>query len=105
MEPYPSTSAELGRSGAGKIGNYSFTPGTLVSTAQGLKPIGELKVGDEVLAYNEQTDTTGTYTIAAVLVHPDPIIITLLVDGKWIETTPEHPFYTEEKGWVVVAGE
>ena len=39
-----------------------------------------------------------------MLVHSDPIIVTLLVDGKWIETTPEHPFYTEEKGWVA-AGE
>jgi len=26
--------------------------------------------------------------------------VNLLLDGEWIETTPEHPFYVEGKGWL-----
>jgi hypothetical protein len=24
----------------------------------------------------------------------------LIINGEWIETTPEHPFYVEGKGWI-----
>ena len=33
-----------------------FIAGTLVLTKTGLKPIEEIEVGDEVLAYDEETD-------------------------------------------------
>jgi hypothetical protein len=34
-----------------------------------------------------------------VLTHLDPVIEDLTVDGETLQTTPEHPFYTEEAGW------
>jgi hypothetical protein len=53
---------------AGRTGNVcpanSFSGDTLVAIADGFVPIREIKVGDEVLAYNELTDETGEYTIA-----------------------------------------
>jgi hypothetical protein len=39
-----------------------------------------------------------------VLRHEDPVVTYLVIDGELIETTPEHPFYTQERGWVA-AGE
>ncbi|MDQ7036844.1 MAG: hypothetical protein Q9P01_19025 [Anaerolineae bacterium] len=35
-----------------------------------------------------------------VINHTDEVIIHLTIDGELIETTPEHPFYTDEGEWV-----
>ncbi len=35
-----------------------------------------------------------------MLVHQDTAITDLTIDGETIDTTPWHPFYTEEQGWV-----
>jgi hypothetical protein len=78
----------------------SFSADTPVTTAEGQVPIAEVEIGDLVLAYNEALGTTGSYTVTDVLVHADPIITYLTLGGEEIEATPEHPFYTEEHGWV-----
>ena len=57
-------------------------------------------MGEQVLAYNETTGTNGNYTVQAVLINNDPAEVFLTIDGEKIETTPEHPWYTEDKGWV-----
>ncbi len=38
--------------------------------------------------------------VTDVLVHLDPAIVNLTLDEEALETTPEHPFYTRERGWV-----
>jgi hypothetical protein len=53
-----------------------------------------------VLGYDEKSGTTDYYTVMAVLLNNDPEIEYLRIDGEWLETTPEHPFYIEGKGWV-----
>lgn len=35
-----------------------------------------------------------------MLVHADPVIESVTIDGEQIETTPNHPFWTQERGWV-----
>jgi hypothetical protein len=57
-----------------------------------------------VFAYNESTGEVVEETVTAVHVHTDPVIIHLVIDGELIETTPEHPFFTRDEGWVA-AGE
>src|SRR5262249_31368360 len=44
--------------------------------------------------------STGTYPVTAVWVHLDPVLVDLTFDGERIETTPHHPFFTQERGWV-----
>ena len=61
--------------------------------------IDDLAIGDSVLAYDEATGVTGSYTVTAVLAHLDPTIVHLTIDSEPIETTPEHPFFVENKGW------
>ena len=73
---------------------------TLVATDAGERAIGTLHVGDRVLAWNQAAASIGYYGITAVLSHVDAVIESLNIDGESIETTPEHPFYTAEKGWV-----
>ena len=53
-----------------------------------------------MLAYDEETGRTGSYTVTEVWVHEDGVIEYLEVGGETVETTPEHPFYTRERGWV-----
>ncbi|HEX2912230.1 MAG TPA: RHS repeat-associated core domain-containing protein [Chloroflexia bacterium] len=89
----------------GSSGSFcSFSADTPVALANGdEKPIGDLKVGDEVLAYDQSTGSNGSYPVEAVLVHDDQAIEYITLDsnqGEQLETTPEHPFYTQDRGWV-----
>ncbi|MEZ4730246.1 MAG: polymorphic toxin-type HINT domain-containing protein [Caldilineaceae bacterium] len=78
----------------------SFSAGTLVMTEHGEQPINTIEVGDRVLAYHEVLGETGNYTVTAVISHTDSVIEYLTIDGEQLETTPEHPFFTQERGWV-----
>ncbi len=77
----------------------SFSADTLVETAQGDRPIGNLHIGDAVLAYDEASGTPGYYPITAVIVHTDTLVERLTLDGEEL-TTANHPFYTTERAWV-----
>ena len=80
---------------------HSFDAGTLVTLADGSRvPIESIEVGDEVLAWDEATDSSGAYPITAIWTHDDAITGYVVIDGEAIATTPGHPFYTRERGWV-----
>jgi hypothetical protein len=81
----------------------SFTPTTLVATPTGNVPIGELEVGDLVTARDEATGETSTRAVEAVLIHEDAITGTVVIDGQNVETTPEHPFFSLDRGFVPAA--
>jgi len=53
-----------------------------------------------VLAYDEASGTTGYYPVSMVHLNLDPVEVRLTVAGEKVETTPEHPRYTDGKGWV-----
>jgi len=79
----------------------TFTPDTTVAMADGSsKPISELRPGDLVEAYDPATGKTGPHTVTAVTVNRDPATEHLVLDTGPIETTPNHPFYTTDRGWV-----
>jgi hypothetical protein len=73
---------------------------TEVATSVGDKAISNIEVGDEVLAYDEETGEMGNFVVQATLRHTDSVIIHLTIDGKEIEPTPEHPFLVKDRGWV-----
>lgn len=70
-----------------------------MSTTEGDVSIATIEEGDRVLAWNETTNETGYYEVTATFSHLDPVLTELIINGEWIETTPEHPFYVEGKGW------
>jgi len=78
----------------------SFSADTPVTTEEGETQISAIETGDAVLAWNEAENRLDYYPVTAVWSHDDPVIVNLLLDGEWIETTPEHPFYVEGKGWL-----
>ncbi|MBO0879585.1 MAG: hypothetical protein J2P17_04285, partial [Mycobacterium sp.] len=91
----------------GRLGGCnSFAEDTPVTTLEGLRPIGELKIGDRVLARSEET---GTYTfepITQVFRHQDPVKVHLTLEDpatgvtEVVETTPQHPFQVPGRGFV-----
>ncbi len=79
-----------------------FVAGTLVSTAEGFKPIEELKVGDLVLTRNEfadgeETDNDYQPVTELITTHPSELLKLTLSDGnseETLTTTANHPFYS-----------
>jgi RHS repeat-associated protein len=87
----------------------SFAPDTLVSTANGLKTINTIQIGDQVLSQDEQTGDLTYKTVLNTFAHQDSdgMVITIVDehgDTETLTTTQEHPFYVYGDGFVA-AGE
>lgn len=72
-----------------------FPAGTLVTTEHGGVPIEDVKEGSYVLTRNgfEQVSFSG-------LVKESEVWELELEDGRTVKATPEHKFWTENRGWV-----
>lgn len=78
-----------------------FTGDTPVYTDDGLVCIENIQVGDEVWAYNPETGETELKEVLNVWIkETDEILHVSTSDGETIDTTTNHPFYVDEKGWV-----
>ncbi|GGO00246.1 hypothetical protein GCM10010969_21220 [Saccharibacillus kuerlensis] len=79
-----------------------FTAGTQVKTDQGDKNIEDIQVGDQVLSKDDVTGEEGYKTVTATFNHIAEEIYTIHVGGQKIESTYNHPFWVEGKGWTYV---
>jgi hypothetical protein len=70
---------------------YGFVAGTPILTADGSKPIEQLRPGDVI-----QARPAGE--VCAVFVTRKPIFL-LHLNGQVIRTTADHPFYVAGQGW------
>ena len=77
-----------------------FTADTLVLTRDGKKPIKNIQIGDEVYSENVETGEKGFKRVEQTFVKETKILIHLLIDDIEIKTTPEHPFWIPQKGWI-----
>jgi hypothetical protein len=88
-------------------GGCSFDGETLVQTDRGFTAIVNIKVGDIVLAKNEQTGVESYQEVIATFNerHESTLTLDLISDGfkESIVTTDEHPFYVKGKGFVPAA--
>jgi len=85
-------------------GKNSFIEGTLVKTENGLIPIEDIKIGDKVLTFNEETELN-EYQEIIHLIHGESdyeIISIELSSGDLIKATGGHPFYVDGD-WVDAA--
>lgn len=82
--------------------NYCFIPGTLVETNSGKVKIENLKKDDIVKSFSiEENKLVDNKILETYENYYDGIIIEIeLEDGSIVKTTPEHPFYVKEIGFV-----
>ncbi|MBX7086651.1 MAG: TIGR04388 family protein [Leptospirales bacterium] len=80
-----------------------FVKGTLVSTSSGFVPIEKIKVGDYVKSFNERTGVIEYRRVTETFVHRTDLIFKITYeDGTTVETTWNHPFWIEGRGWMQV---
>ncbi len=85
----------------GMTSNHCFVAGTLVETFDGPLPIEQIKEGQYVLSEDPETGD-GTYKRALeTYVNETTELIHLNIDGEEIVTTPAHPFYVKNIGFVL----
>lgn len=78
-----------------------FIAGTKVLTDEGEKNIEDIEVGDMVLSKNEETGEIAYKEVTHLYRNDKEIIYELTVGDQVIETTDNHPFWVEGKGWVL----
>jgi len=101
--PATVTLAEILRRKEGK--GACFAAGTPMRTPEGSKRIELIRPGDYVLSRSEY-DLLGQVEarqVEEVFQYTERIWV-LLVGGKEIRTTGEHPFFVKGQGWLPVAG-
>lgn len=80
-----------------------FAEGTLVLTEDGERPIEEIRVGDRVWAWNEETGESELAEVVRVYERETLEVYTLHIGvDETLETTDEHPFWVVGRGWVEV---
>ena len=85
-----------------KIPCNCFTAGTKVITDEGEKNIEDVEVGDKVLSKDENTGEVAYKEVTATFNHETDEIYKIHVGDQVIESTFNHPFYVEGKGWTFV---
>lgn len=80
-------------------GNICFAAGTLVRTGNGEKPIEEIRAGDMVWAWDEDTGQVALKPVVETYVNETTELVHVFVAGEEIVATPSHPFYSPVKGW------
>ena len=81
-----------------------FTGDTLVSTEDGLRPIEEIQAEDYVWSENTETGEKELKKGLSVSVTETKALVHVTTkNGTVINTTENHPFYVEGKGWCAAA--
>ena len=77
-----------------------FIAGTLIATETGFARIEDVKPGDIVLSTNTDTMETGCKKVLEKYVRKTRELVHIIVGGKKIVSTPDHPYYVEGRGFV-----
>jgi len=86
--------------------NTCFLPGTKINLADGsYKLIEDIEKGDMVKVFNEETQKVEDAPVTLIYtgVHYD-LHKLYLENGKVLNVTSAHPFWTKEKGWADIEG-
>lgn len=70
-----------------------FLAGTLVGTPEGLIPIEELKIGQQIYSFDIDNDEIVPSEVAKLMERKTNHYYELVVAGELINVTGEHPFY------------
>ena len=82
-------------------GGGCFVAGTLIATNRGLKPIEYISIGDSVWARQEYDHDVHLKEVTKVFQRvTKKIYVFSLTEDEKIESTPEHVFWVQDKGWI-----
>ena len=73
-----------------------FIAGTKIWTEDGMKNIENIKVGDKVYSYNENTKTVELKLVTKTYEHMDTNLLNINVGNVTIDVTYPHKFYTTD---------
>ena len=76
-----------------------FVAGTAVLASTGYVAIENVKAGDYVWAWDEETGDTALKQVVETYINETTELVHVYVNGEEIVTTPTHPFYSPVKGW------
>ena len=76
-----------------------FVAGTMIETADGKKPIEEIRVGSIVLAENSETGEIALKRVVRTFENESNELVHVFVNSEEIIATPSHPFYVPKLGW------
>ena len=81
-----------------KVTDECFIAGTLIDGV----PIENIKVGDHVTAYDQGTNSFAKKRVTRLFKNeaPDELVMVKTCDGKTVTCTKNHPFWTQNRGWV-----
>lgn len=82
-------------------GEVCFTGDTPVLTSSGLVNIQDLKVGDKVISYNEETKQNEEKAITNIKSHEEYDLYYIITRTDTVRCTYDHPFYVKDKGKVL----
>ena len=77
-----------------------FVAGTMVAVENGYKPIEKIEVGDWVWATDTDTGETTLKQVLQTFENETFELVHIWVGREEIVCTPQHPFYSPEKGWI-----
>lgn len=80
-------------------GCVSFAAGTLVFTANGLIPIEQVTIGQQVLSRNERNYADRPQAVTHTMNRQASAFQLLTTEGGSYRVTPEHPMWLQGKGW------
>ena len=84
----------------GLTSNVCFVAGTSILTSIGYVAIENIQIGDMVWAENPETGKKALKKVVQTFENETNELVHVFVNGEEIITTPEHPFYVSNKGWI-----
>ena len=85
-----------------KGGASCFVAGTPIETPDGPRPIEEIRAGDEVVSFDEESGERAIRRVTATFVTRERSVLDVRLGGQAspIRATPGHRFFTRDRGWV-----
>lgn len=101
IAPYLGSKAKTIIQGLRGIGKTScFVAGTAILAKDGYIPIEQIQAGDYVYAEDTDTYEKAFKKVLRTFESETSRLVHVCVNGERIITTPEHPFYVVNNGWI-----
>ena len=97
---YKTQSAQATNTNSNACPSQCFVEGTLILSQNGLVPIEKIKIGDFVWSTNIETGESKLKIVLQTFVGKTDKLIHIYIDNDKIISTPTHPFYSPQKGWI-----